>query len=145
MENSINIVGVQTLDAPEDRILLYLEVIFNNQKYDWIFFCKTSMLECLTEENKQKIYADILVKEEKWKTLKNQTITYQNFDGTTTKVPYQKSEVVKPDNPDYYAIRRNLYPSIQEQLDALWKGPDSLDFQNMLKTIQQIKENNPKP
>ena len=43
---------------------------------------------------------------------------------------------------DYQAIRKSEYPSITDQLDALWKGGDAMEL--MRATIVQIKCNNPK-
>lgn len=44
---------------------------------------------------------------------------------------------------DYQALRRNEYPSISDQLDALWKGGDALA--EMAARIQSVKDKYPKP
>jgi hypothetical protein len=45
--------------------------------------------------------------------------------GEVITVDIEKSEIVKPEIPDYYAKRRAEYPSIGDQLDAFWKGGDA--------------------
>lgn len=44
---------------------------------------------------------------------------------------------------DYQALRRNEYPSIGDQLDALWKGGEALA--EMAARIQAVKDKYPKP
>jgi hypothetical protein len=44
--------------------------------------------------------------------------------------------------PDYYAKRREEYPSLAEQLDALWKG--GADMAAMMDKIKLIKAKYPK-
>jgi hypothetical protein len=45
--------------------------------------------------------------------------------------------------PDYQAQRRQAYPPLQEQLDALWKG--GVDESAMRSRILAIKVQYPKP
>ncbi len=53
--------------------------------------------------------------------------------------------------PDPAPLRRDAYPSIGDQLDAIWKAlranPDLLppDTQAMLQKIDEVKTNYPKP
>jgi hypothetical protein len=44
---------------------------------------------------------------------------------------------------DYQSLRRNEYPSIGDQLDALWKGGEALV--EMSARIQAVKTKYPKP
>jgi len=44
---------------------------------------------------------------------------------------------------DYMALRRNEYPPIGDQLDALWKGGDAAA--EMLAKVQAVKAKYPKP
>lgn len=44
---------------------------------------------------------------------------------------------------DYAALRRNEYPPISDQLDALWKGGDAAA--EMLAKVQAVKAKYPKP
>jgi hypothetical protein len=45
--------------------------------------------------------------------------------------------------PDYQEQRRQAYPPVQEQLDALWKG--GVDESAMRSRILAIKTRHPKP
>jgi hypothetical protein len=58
-------------------------------------------------------------------------------------VDIDKSEIVRPDNPDYYALRRAEYPALGEQLDALWKGGEAAA--EMTSRIAEVKAKYPKP
>jgi hypothetical protein len=58
-------------------------------------------------------------------------------------VDIDKSEVVRPDNPDYYAKRRAEYPSLADQLDAMWKGGEAAA--EMTAKIAEVKAKYPKP
>ena len=60
-------------------------------------------------------------------------------------VDIEKNEVVKPDYPDYYALRREEYPSLGDQLDAFWKGSDSPEYELMMEKIAAVKAKYPKP
>lgn len=44
---------------------------------------------------------------------------------------------------DYAEKRRNTYPSIEDQLDALWKGGN--EAEKMRARIERVKERYPKP
>lgn len=44
---------------------------------------------------------------------------------------------------DYAELRRKAYPSIQDQLDALWKG--GKDAEDMRQKVQAVKDKFPKP
>jgi hypothetical protein len=57
-------------------------------------------------------------------------------------VPIEKSEIVRPDIPDYYAKRRAEYPPIGDQLDALWKGDEAQA--DMFDRIAAVKTKYPK-
>lgn len=43
---------------------------------------------------------------------------------------------------DYAELRRNDYPDVREQLDALWKGGEALEA--MRQRILEVKEKYPK-
>ena len=135
------------MEFPETRALLLLEVVYNGNTYDWQIFCKEGMShnDFLTEEIKQKIYDDIQKKEDEWENLTPKTRTVSDIlgDGEMV-VDIQKEEIVKPDIPDYYAKRRNEYPALGDQFDAIFKGVDSLEYQNILQRIQEVKQKYPK-
>lgn len=44
---------------------------------------------------------------------------------------------------DYEALRRDAYPPIREQLDALWKGGEHAS--EMSEIVQAVKDRYPKP
>jgi hypothetical protein len=145
--NEFKLVGLQSQNPPENRSLLYLEVMYNGNKYDWQIFCPQGMShdEFLNEETMQSIYTDIANKELQWELLDPKTRTI--FDPITNEdivIDIQKGEIVKPDIPDYFSKRRDSYPPIGDQLDAIWKGIDSEDFASMIEKIQQIKLQYPK-
>jgi hypothetical protein len=65
--------------------------------------------------------------------------------GQPVEVLITKEEIVKPSIPDYYALRRSEYPSLGDQLDAVWKGLDSQAFIEMQAKIAAVKAKYPKP
>ena len=67
------------------------------------------------------------------------------FGGEDTIVDIQKEEIVRPDSPDYYALRRAEYPPLTDQLGAIAKGLDSLEYQSILAKIAEVKLKYPKP
>lgn len=148
--NSVTVIGLKSLSYPETRALVLLEVNYNNNVYNWEIFCpeNKSLDEFLNEETKQKIYADIERKELEWENLSPKTKlvpSFENFgEDNLVEIPIQKEEIVKPDIPDYYAKRREHYPTLGDQLDAIWKGIDSDEFISMVQRIQEVKQNYPK-
>lgn len=145
--NNVTITGIKTMDAPETRALLFLNVNYNGNMYGWQIFCdpNKSLDEFLNEDTKQKIYADIEKKELEWQNLNPKTRTIEDpFTNETITIDIQKDEIVRPDIPDYYAKRRNEYPSLGDQLDAIWKGSDSNEFNLMIQKIQEVKQKYPK-
>lgn len=44
---------------------------------------------------------------------------------------------------DYSELRRNDYPDLRDQLDALWKGGEALEA--MRQQVLAVKEKYPKP
>lgn len=64
--------------------------------------------------------------------------------GEPLEIPITKEEIVKASIPDYYALRRNEYPKLSDQLDAIWKGQDSEAFLNMKNKILEVKTKYPK-
>ena len=63
--------------------------------------------------------------------------------GQTTTVDIDKSEVVRPEIPDYYAKRRAEYPTLGDQMDEQWKGGDAAEA--MHQKILAVKAKYPKP
>jgi hypothetical protein len=146
MTIQISLEGLQTLAFPETRALAHLKIEYNNQLYNWtIFIPPGEDLGTYIESQKLKIQNDIDAKEAKWAALEPKTRTIPGLmTGEEITVDIQKEEIVKPDNPDYYAARRAEYPNITDQLDAIWKGPESAAYQEMVNKILEIKSKYPK-
>lgn len=144
---SIELTGLFTPPAPETRNIAYLNVQHNGQTYDWLIYVPqdVSVGEYVTA-NESAIYVQIDAKEAQWDALdpKTRTITDPFTDETIT-VDIQKSEIVHPDSPDYYALRRAEYPPIGDQLGAIAKGLDSAEYLDIIAKIEAVKLKYPKP
>ena len=148
---TVGLKGLFTPPAPETRCVAYLEVVHNGNTYDWMVYVpqETSVADFLASmEN--RIYAEIDYKEAQWAALEPKTKTISKpFNPTTGEgtivVDIAKEEIVKPDYPDYYALRRNEYPTIGDQLGGISKGIDSAEYQDILIKIQAVKDKYPKP
>jgi len=130
----------------EDRSVAHLLVEHNGQTYDWSIYIPKDMntdLGTFIQSKEADIYADIDRKESIWNSLmpKTREVIDPVTDETIT-VDISKSEIVYPEMPDYYAKRRDEYPSLAEQLDALWKG--GADMAAMMDKIKLIKAKYPK-
>lgn len=147
MANSISLTGVQTVTAPEDRALLHLSVVVNDQTYDWRLFMPAGQsYDAYLAEKSSSVYAEIAAKEAAWETLSPKTRTINDpLTGGTQEVPISKLEIVCPEIPDYYAKRRAEYPALGDQLDAFWKGSNSPEYAAMQAKIQAVKVKYPKP
>lgn len=146
MSIEITLEGLQTLSPPEDRSLAILKVHYNDNTYNWALYIPSNTdLGAHIEASKSKIQSQIDAKEAEWSALEPKTRTVSSpFDSETVEVPIAKEEIVKPDIPDYYAMRRAAYPSLSDQLGALWKGVDSPEYQAILAQIQAVKNQYPK-
>jgi hypothetical protein len=144
---NISLEGLLTPGGVEDRALAHIDVYYNDIVYKWHIYIPqnvTSIGEFL-EESKAKIQAQIDAKEAEWDELYPKTREVEGMFGEEPiTVPIEKDEIVKPDIPDYYALRRAAYPPIGNQLGAFWKGPDDPDYQAMLAEIEAIKQRYPK-
>ena len=99
---------------------------------------------CALEENHDRIVADLADKLAEWEGMEPKTKTVDLGDDMgTVVVPVDRSEVVRPTYPDYYALRSREYPDLKEQLDAVFKGGDALE--DMRLKITEIKSRYPKP
>lgn len=140
----ISLEGIASNLANEERGLAYLKVEHNGQTYDWqLFIPPGADLSAYIASKESAIYADIDAKETAWAVApKTREITDPMTNEMRT-VDIDKSEVVRPDVPDYYAKRRAEYPALGEQLDALWKGGDAAAA--MAARILEVKSKYPKP
>jgi hypothetical protein len=141
---SISLEGLMSPGGDETRALAMLKVGHNGLTYDWQAFVPPNTdLTTFIAQSESAIKAQIDAKEAAWSALtpKTREIT-DPLTGETTTVPIEKSEIVRPDIPDYYAKRRAEYPSLGDQLDALWKGGDAQT--NMQALIAAVKAKYPK-
>ena len=141
---SISLEGLQSGVAGEDRAIAMLKVEHNGQTYDWSLYIPPNVdLSDYITSKESDIYADIDAKESQWEALTPKTReSVDPFTGETQISDIDKSEIVRPDFPDYYAKRRAEYPPLAEQLDAMWKGGNAST--NMQATINEIKTRYPK-
>lgn len=140
---TVSLEGLQS--GAEERAIAILKVDHNGQTYDWQVFVpqgadlSTFVIGCVAS-----VGAEIDYKEAQWAALTPKTREVQDpMTGETTTVPIDKSEIVRPEIPDYYAKRRAEYPSMGDQLDAQWKGGDAAAA--MQAKIQAVKAKYPKP
>lgn len=147
----IGLKGLQSFNAytipPEERALAHIRVEVDGQLYDWQIFVPKdiSNLEEFLQNKLSLIREDIRSKEIEWQNLNPKTKMIEGAKEDCIEVPIHKHEIVCPDIPDYSCCRRMEYPSIYDQLDALWKGPESQDYINMKNTIDAIKIKHMKP
>jgi hypothetical protein len=140
---SISLEGVASNLAGEERALAYLKVEHNGQTYDWTLFIPAGAdLSAYIASKEAGIYADIDAKEAAWAVAPKTREIPDPMGGEPRTVDIDKSEVVRPDNPDYYALRRAEYPSLADQLDAMWKGGEAATA--MTAKIAEVKAKYPK-
>lgn len=145
--SEINLIGLASNLENEDRALAYLQINHNNNSYNWEIFIPNNVqnINDYLEERKQSILDDIDAKEILWENLETKTkIIPDPLTGENLIIDIDKSEIVKPNIPDYYSLRKKEYPSIGDQLDAFWKGPNSQDYINMQNKIAEVKAKYPK-
>jgi hypothetical protein len=142
METKISLEGIMSVGGNEDRALAFIDVTFNGILYHWQIFIPvgTTDLNAFLNSIIPKVESDISKKESEWALLDPKTrIIVDSIDGSETVVEIQKEEIVKPTIPDYYALRRNAYPSITDQIGALWKGFTDPDYITMQEKILSVK------
>ena len=142
---SVSLEGLMTMGGDETRALAMVKVDHNNQTYDWqIFVPPNTDLSSFITGSESRLKAEIDAKEAEWAALTPKTReTTDPITGKTITVPIDKSEIVRPEIPDYYAKRRAEYPSIGDQMDAMWKGGQ--EAAAMQQKIQEVKNRHPKP
>jgi hypothetical protein len=140
---SISLEGVASNLAGEERALAYLKVEHNGQTYDWsLYIPPNADLSAYIASKEVAIYADIDAKEAAWAVAPKTREIPDPMGGEPQTVDIDKSEVVRADNPDYYALRRAEYPSLADQLDAMWKGGEAVTA--MTAKIAEVKVKYPK-
>ena len=141
---SILLEGLVSTGGDETRALAIIKVKHNGLTYDWQVFVPPDVdLTTFLSQSDTAIKAQIDAKEAVWEALTPKTRqSVDPFTGVNITVPIDKSEVVRPDVPDYYAKRRAEYPSIGDQLDAMWKGGSAQT--EMINRIAAVKAKYPK-
>lgn len=142
---SVSLEGLTTVGGEETRALAMVKVNHNNQTYDWQIFVPAGVdLSTFITGSEVRLKAEIDAKEAAWTALTPKTREVTDpMTGETKTVAIDKSEIVRPEIPDYYAKRRAEYPSLGDQLDAMWKGGQ--DSAGMVAKIQAVKTKYPKP
>lgn len=137
----ISLEGLQSGVTGEDRAIAILKVEHNSQTYDWMTFVPPDTdLATYIAASEARIKAEIDAKEALWAASPKMR-EVEGINGTET-VAIDKSEIVRADNPDYYAKRRAEYPTLADQLDAMWKGADAMTA--MAAKIAAVKAKYPK-
>jgi hypothetical protein len=148
MAIQISIESLATPGPPEERLFANLVVDLNGETYKWATFIPISYLnryDEYIETIKDKIEQQILAKEVEWQALEPKTrVIPSPLGGEDMVVNIQKEEIVRPNIPDYYSLRRNEYPSLGDQIDAMWKGTSSPEYLALQQKIQEIKNKYPK-
>lgn len=146
MTSKISLEGLMSDPGGDNRALALLKVDYNGQTYDWQIYIDrgVDLSEFIGNCNAQ-IEAQIDAKEQEWAELdpKTRTITDPLSNEERT-IPIDKSEIVRPDIPDYKAQRRQAYPDVGDQLDAVWKGYATKHFTDMQMLIYDTKIQFPK-
>jgi hypothetical protein len=142
---TISLEGLASGIAGEERAVAYVKVDHNGQTYDWkVFVPPMQDLSVYLQSVTDSVAADIDAKEAAWAALNPKTREIEDpLTGEKIVEEIQKSEIVRADDPDYYAKRRAEYPPLADQLDAFWKGGQAQA--DMLAQIQAIKDKYPKP
>jgi len=142
MTISISLEGLINPPPPETRAVGLIKVNYNEQEYDWKIFIPADSLGDINSfllASEATIISQIDEKEAEWAALNPKTRTLEDpFTGTIT-VPIERHEIVRPDDLDYYAKRRQEYLPVGEQLDAILKGVESPEFVNVIEKHQEIK------
>ena len=138
----ISLEGLQSGVTGEDRAIAILKVEHNGQTYDWMTFVPPDTdLATYIAASEARIKAEIDAKEALWAASPKMR-EVDGINGIET-VAIDKSEIVRADNPDYYAKRRAEYPALADQLDAMWKGADAMTA--MAAKVAAVKAKYPKP
>lgn len=145
----IKLLALETPPEPETRLLAHVEVTLADQVYDWRVYIPPSVTDrdAYLIQKLPEIVAEIQALESHWEQIKDTPLP-DNLDPFQTNTGPQfprREDVIKPQIPDYYALRRDSYPSLGEQLDAIWKGVNHPDWQRIQTLIQEVKARYPKP
>ena len=137
----ITLTGIYTPPLPETRILANIDVEHNGNVYKWqAYIPPDENLNDYLESIRVDIENDIDAKELIWVNLDPKTREVDTgFGEETIIVDIEKDEIVRPDIPDAYAKKRNEYPLVGDQLDAIWRGDLSDEYLSLFSKIQSVK------
>ena len=150
MAFSIICTGIKSPEpnSVEDRDIVFFEVDYDSNKYIWMLYRKVDQdLGQFVLDAAPIIKAEIDYKEEVWKNLEPKT--KQIFDPmsaqSTITVDILKEEVVRPEDPDYYALRRAAYPKLSDQIGALTNPNSTPNLTDIQSQVANVKLKYPKP
>lgn len=139
---TVHLEGLVSNIPNEDRALANIRVEHNGETYYWQAYIPPNVdIAVHLEASAASIGAEIDAKEAEW-AAHPKTKEVETPMGVRT-FPVEKSEIVCPSLPDYYAKRRAEYPSTGDQLDAMWKGGAAVT--EMQAKIAAVKQKYPKP
>jgi hypothetical protein len=135
--------GLASNISGEERALAYIKVDHNGQTYDWQMFIPVGVdLNTFIESSADRIGAEIDAMEAAWAASPKTREIEDPITQEKTTIQIDKSEVVRPNVPDYYAKRRAEYPSVAEQMGAMMKGGAAIE--EMKAKVQAVKDKYPK-
>ena len=143
--NTIILTAISPSGMVDDRTKLILSVEHESEQLEWVLRVPPSFTGTFQEyidQNTAAVHADIAAKLQQWEDLDPKTKIVEDLMGGTTTVPIAREEIVCPTYPDYYVLRAIDYPTLSEQLDAIWKGGAAAEA--MAETIAAIKNQYPK-
>lgn len=144
---TLSLEGLITVGGDEDRALALIDVNYNGELYHWKRYVpKGADLQQFLIDVVPSIESEISYKENIWEQLTPKTENIEDpITGEITIRNIEKDEIVKPDVPDYYALRRNAYPLLSDQMGALYKGVDSQEYIDIQQKVADVKLQYPKP
>jgi hypothetical protein len=148
MTITISCVGIKSPEpnSSETRDLVYLHVLYNDTEYKWsVYKSQEIPLSDYMNTCSTRVQTEIDFKEALWENLEPKTKVVLNIEDEEEVVPILKEEIVKPDIPDYYALRRNEYQSIGDQIGALSNPNASPSLAEISEKISAVKAKYPKP
>lgn len=143
MASVITLEGLTSFSGTnEDRALALIKIDYNSNIYDWKIYIPTTVTDIGTflENSKPALELEIDLKEAEWTALdpKTREIPDPFNPGQTIVVPILKEEIVKPEVPDVRARRRDSYPSLHSQVEALWKGVNAAEYAEVETQIDDV-------
>ena len=140
----IDLKGIQN---SADRILAYLLITLNDVEYDWSVYIPIDEMGNISDYLDRiapDIFTEINAKENIWQTMDKTRVQTDPITGEQISIEINKNEIVRPDIPDYYDLRKQSYPPLGDQMDAVWRGNQSTDYWETYEKIEEVKQKFPK-